>query len=235
MSTFFAVASALLLQNENPLIYENVDIKQFENADNSLYEFEVTASEDCEVTRCGRNLLDVITIGTAGYSPIVDTSNNMIVLTARSGWATWFWSGHFLKGKDITFKSKSTLIQRSDNRTESALYWNQEGDYYEGLAITDSFPPIGEVVEIAKQFQMSERGSFGICQSNVPQGQTNANISEWRYEQNSLTLGSTEHPYEPYQGETITLKANVPTKISALDGVNTLFTDNGTLTIKAYG
>ncbi|MFI3171750.1 MAG: hypothetical protein R3Y09_06680 [Clostridia bacterium] len=235
MSTFFAVASALLLQNENPLIYENVDIKQFENADNSLYEFEVTASEDCEFTRCGRNLLDIKTIGTTGWPHGVDTSNNMIVLTAKSGWGTWFWSGHFLKGKDITFKSKSTLIQRTEDRTDSALYWIQEGDYYKGLAITDSLPPIGEVVEIAKQFQMSESGSFGICQANDPEGLGSDYISEWSYEQNSLTLGSTEHPYEPYNGETITLKANVPTTISALDGVNTLFTDNGTLTIKAYG
>lgn len=49
-----------------------------------------------------------------------------------------------------------------------------------------------------------------------------------------VELGSTAHPYEPYQGETFTISPNTPTKIPLLNGVNTFFADEDVMLTVQY-
>ena len=61
---------------------------------------------------------------------------------------------------------------------------------------------------------------------------TNGYTLEKCVESLQLELGSTATYYEPYNSETFAIDSGKPVEIVALEGVNSLFADNGAITVR---
>ena len=186
-------------------------IVQFEDSEDG-YEMIVTADSNCNVTRCGRNLLNI-----ANYYASAN--------------------GYFLNFRDV-FLAKN----QSDNLnvSSSAFAENTTGgqiDIVENTSINNT--PLVQRLQnwatlfncVARIYSFTFTGTTGLYAIDF-YAQDIIGLFNAGSQEISVELGSTAHPYEPYNGNTYTLTANTPYKIPVLSGCNTVFADNGNIHVE---
>ncbi|MDD3304247.1 MAG: hypothetical protein PHP54_04950 [Clostridia bacterium] len=193
----------------NETINLNDTIVQFEDAKQGT-EMVVTTTEDTKVTRCGRNLYNLEIIRGANYQQIEKFENGFLL--------------------DYNVDRIVVMSNRCVKKDKS--YYNSLSYEYIGGFEPQPYTYVtnlndSQYIAINHTFVSTiESLYFGIY---VNHGN---DLGKFKIINPQLELGSISHPYESYKGDTYEIKANTPTRITAFDGVNTVFAENGNVNVK---
>lgn len=165
-----------------------------------------------EVTRCGRNLFNnsIVTDrrGNANGVSTLPGGGNKFVSPAN---ITFYY--HYLKF--IPCKNKNIVFTASDDFSENRNTRIGQSYNIEYANGDSGYNPAGTPFYCTNNVSITKPRFDPVEGNNYP----------LQVNQQMLELGSTAHPYEPYQGDTYTILYNTPTKIPLLNGVNTFFAD----------
>lgn len=168
----------------------------------------VTSAQDCEITRCGRNLFNVNS--TLDYYP----AYSGLVGTSSIARALIF---------PYSDKMAVNITNYSYLNSSSVKYGTSDDPIEEGTTITTGNFYSNRVVDNDGKNSLFAFSAYG----------TGHELDELIGSQ--IELGETYHDYEEYSGETYSLVADTPTQIPLLEGINTVFaTTNGILLNVTY-
>ena len=178
-----------------------------------------------QLTRCGRNLLPhgkyaVATNDKSNLQYHVDEINHINVQLKTLQSVFWYYA------YPVEF-AKKTLFAIKPSKKYAVKIKNNLNVGYVAIKRNDGGAVLAEPVSFADKGEVVISSLEDITYDNqllffdLRKTTDAVNLQDIMIE-----LGSTAHPFEPYQGDTYTITPNVPIKVPMLGGVNTLFVDD---------
>ena len=157
-----------------------------------------------ELTRCGRNLFDKNALVSTNYLTDAYLEDGILYgVTIGRNYVAQFKiltpTGNLFLGNDEP-PSTATIIRSKSGK--SVVAWGSS------------------TYNISKQ-----ASGIGVTfNANYTNSESGLQVTH-NFNNVQLSIGTTAHSYEPYQGDTYTIPYNTPIKIPLLNGVNTFFAD----------